>query len=309
MPSVLKFALILLLAAGLAIAARAMYVASIDRQTSSAPAPDVQVRVAAADLPAGLLLRDSDLAWKSVSRSSAPETAFVEGSTRSVVAGALLRHDIKADKILHTGDLILPDAPGFLAAALKPGKRAVSVPINDVSGNAGLIQPGDYVDMILTQHMGKGGDLGPGQQRVVSETVVRNARIIAVGSSFQRDAEPGKAGPSRARTVTIEVDPRTAEAVTVAAQLGSLSMALRSFATTDRDAEHDKASAGASVVAWEADAAQSRQSGPVWGSDVSRVLELKPADTEVKPKAEIPRHIVIMRGQDKQEQELATHAQ
>lgn len=305
MSAVLKFALILMLAALLALGARALYINSISRQ--AAPAPDVQVRVAAGDLPAGLLLRDSDLSWKAVPRGSVPETAFVEGTARPVVGGALLRHDIAAGKILHTSDLILPDAPGFLAAALKPGMRAVSVPINDVSGNAGLIQPGDYVDMILTQHMGKGGDLGPGQQRVVSETVVRNARVIAVGSTFQRDVVTEKVGSSRARTATIEVDPRTAEAVTVASQLGGLSMALRSFATTDRNADHGDAK-GASVVAWGADA-QSSQSGPVWGSDVSRVLEAKPATPEDKPKAEIPRRIVIMRGQDKQEQELATHAQ
>lgn len=306
MSSVLKFALILLLAAALAIGARAMYVSSLNRQVA-APAPDVRVRMAAADLPAGLLLRDGDLGWKKVARNAVPPGALVEGAAQSVAAGALLRHEVKADKVLHASDLILPDAPGFLAAALKPGMRAVSVPINDVSGNAGLIQPGDYVDMILTQHMGRGGDLGPGQQRVVSETVVRNARIIAVGSTFQRESQGEKAGPSRGRTVTIEVDPRTAEAVTVASQLGSLSMALRSFATTDRDVDHSADAKGASVVAWGSDA-QSPQSGPVWGSDVSRVLEAKsPADE--KPKAEIPRRIVIMRGQDKQEQELAIHAQ
>lgn len=306
MSSVLKFALILLMAAVVAMGARAMYVSNLNQK--SAPSPDVRIRVTAAELPAGLLLRDTDLAWKTVPRQQVPKGAVQDGEAQPVIIGGLLRHHLDVGAVVHSSDVIAPDAPGFLAAALKPGLRAVSVPVDDVSGNAGLIQPGDYVDMILTQRMGRGGDMGPDQRRVVSETVVQNARIIAVGSSFQRSSESST--PNRARTVTIEVSPRTAEAVTVAAQLGSLSMALRSFATTDRDARIAGDAAGASVVAWRGDAQQAVPSGPVWGSDVSRVHETVPAavvEREAKP--EIPRKVVIMRGREKQEQELGVHAQ
>ncbi|WP_322999585.1 Flp pilus assembly protein CpaB [Castellaniella sp.] len=188
MSSVLKFALILLAAAVLAIGARALYVSSLNRQ--AAPDPDIRVRVATADLPEGLLLRDSDLAWKSLPRGQIPKDAVREDA-HAEINGALLRRRMAAGAVLHGGDMIRPDAPGFLAAALKPGLRAVSVPVNDVSGNAGLIQPGDYVDMILTQQLGKRGDTAD-TRRVASETVVRNARIIAVGTSFQRGSDDSK---------------------------------------------------------------------------------------------------------------------
>lgn len=292
------------MAAVLAIGARAMYVGSLNQK--AAPSPDVRIRVTAAELPAGLLLRDSDLAWKTVHRNKMPKDAIVEGTTQAVVAGALVRHRLEAGAVLHAADVIAAGSPDFLAAALKPGLRAVTVPVDDVSGNAGLIQPGDYVDMILTQRMGKGGDMGPDQRRVVSETVVENARVIAVGSSLQRasDLTPH----NRVRTVTIEANSRAAEAITVAAQLGSISMALRSFATTDRAARIAGDAAGASVVAW-GDDAKSPQSGPVWGSDVSRVQESRPAAVApVEARPEIPRKIVILRGSDKKEQELGVHA-
>ncbi|MBC8824427.1 Flp pilus assembly protein CpaB, partial [Escherichia coli] len=69
-----------------------------------------------------------------------------------------------------------------------------------------------------------------------AETVVRRARVLAVGSEFQRAKAPASApdATARARTVTLEVAPRTAQVVLVATRLGSLSLALRSFATSDR---------------------------------------------------------------------------
>lgn len=300
MSTVLKLALILLAAALLAIGARSLYVRSLSAQ--AAPEPEARIRVAAADLPAGLLLRDGDLDWKAMPHSKVPQGALVEHSPQAAVNGSLLRHQVQAGTVLKAADVIPPNAPGFLAAALKPGMRAVSVPVNDVSGNAGLIQPGDYVDMILTQRMGAGRNASALKAQVVSETVVEHARVIAVGSSFQRDADAGKA--NRARTVTIEVPPRAAEAVTVAAELGSLSMALRSFATTDRDTAE---AVGASVVAWDGQP-QATAAGPVWGSDVSRVLDTSSNALPESATRNVSRSITIMRGQNKQEQEFSPHA-
>src|SRR5690554_3126122 len=268
--SVLKFAVILLAAAVLALGARAMFIARQQPATVAEAPEEVLVRVAAADLPAGLLLRDSDLDWKSLPRSDVPKGALQESNTQAELVGALLRQRVEADEAIIATNIIRPDAPGFLAAALKPGMRAVSVPIDDVSGHAGLILPGDYVDMILTQNLRQHDELNGRQNVVVSETVVEKARVIAVGSSFQL-ARDNTSKPARARTVTLEVDPRAAEAVTVAAQLGTLSMSLRSFAVDDRNDLSDTEQGAASVVAWDADRAGAR---PVWGGDVSRALQI-----------------------------------
>jgi len=304
MSSVLKFALILLAAAMLAVMGRMWFINS--SQPVAVQEPDVSVLIAAADLPAGLLLRDSDFAWQAYPRSRIPSGALVQGSTEADLRGALLRHRVAADRVLLVSDVIRADTPGFLAAALKPGMRAVSVPVDDVSGNAGLIQPGDYVDMILTQSLTRGDGERRGQRQVVSETVVEHARIIAVGSSFQRQSDGNQ--PIRARTVTIEVAPRAAEAVTVAAQLGSLSMALRSFATDDRTAVPEGAAGGdAAVVAWEAETGPMPQ-GPVWGGDVSRALGSQGEEASAVALSAAPRRVVIMRGNQTQEQELGISA-
>src|SRR5690625_3740937 len=313
MSTTLRLAILLIIAVVLAFAARVMF---IQRQHKSVPKdPEVQVRIASIELPQGLLLRDEDLGWQTLPQSQVPKGAITASMDSSLAQGALLRHPLKANSIIKTNDIISANAPGFLAAALKPGMRAVSLQVDDVSGNAGLIQPGDYVDLILTQRIVDDNGLVVRERQIVSETVVERARVIAVGSSFQRDAKGSE--PTRARTVTFEVQPGAAEAVTVASQLGTISLALRSFATTERDpaalaSEKD----GAWVVAW-GDSQGGTHTGPVWGSDVSRGLgrqaqanqDLTPrsaqqanASTEDTAPSAVttnPRSLVIFRGAER----------
>lgn len=297
MSTTLKFVLLVVGAAVLAFAARMLY-ANMTQQNKS-PNPPVHVQIAAGDLPAGLLLRGEDLGWKPMQKSQAPDGALLQGTpAANALAGGLLRHDTKAGDYIFARDVFSPDAPGFLAAALKPGMRAVSVPVDNVSGNAGLIQPGDYVDMILVQEAKGGGSLGSNRARsVVSETVVEKVRVIAVGSVFQQQSDDVKGGnkTTPARTVTIEVMPRAAEAVTVAARLGTLSLALRSFAVTDRSPA--SAEPVQAIVAW---GDSSEKSAPVWAGDVSRAIEGRdntgPPTANSEPPKASSREITVLRG-------------
>ena len=189
----LKLILLLIGALVLALAARSLYISF--SQAGQSPGDSdavVQIRIAADQLPAGLLLRNEDLDWRVVPRSGVPAGAITEDSTAARdITGVMLRRDMKPGALVLERDVIRPNAPGFLSAALKPGMRAVSVAVDNVSGNAGLIQPGDYVDMILVQETGGRGNMGFGfpeseakARSVVSETVVEKARVIAVGSEF-----------------------------------------------------------------------------------------------------------------------------
>ncbi len=269
MQNILKLAGLIVVAAIGAFVLRALYIAA-SRPGPVKPAPTVRVRAAAADLPDGLLLRDSDLVWKSMPRSGAPAGALVEGTPDAPdLKGDLLRHAVHAGTPLGASDVISPNSPGFLAAALKPGMRAISVAIDDVSGNAGLIEPGDYVDVLLTQQIATTpgasnapAAAGAADRTVETETIAERVRVLAVGTAFKRpkddETKPSTAN-ARARTVTFEVTPRSAEAVTVAAHLGSLSLALRSFATRERDAPQPE------------DVSEP-QTPPMWARDVSRGL-------------------------------------
>lgn len=256
MSNLIKLLIILVGALLVALMVRVV-VASVSHHAPAAVTLE-KVRVTSADLPQGLLLRDEDITWRQVPLKDVPPNAVISGAPGAVeLKGALLRHPMAAGAVLVADDVILPNAPGFLAATLKPEMRAVSVAVDDVSGNAGLIQPGDYVDLLLTQRMDRRTD-SP-DLAVSSETVVEHVRVLAVGSEIKRPKSGDTPDSNnRARTVTLEVTPRMGEVVAVAARLGSLSLALRSFATDRRDP------AAAPLAA--------AQSAPVWAGDISRAV-------------------------------------
>ncbi|QGZ60366.1 Flp pilus assembly protein CpaB [Paraburkholderia acidisoli] len=267
MSNIVKVGFLVILAALVALILRGFFIAASKPAGPQEPTTD-RIRIAAADLPRGLLLRDDDLNWKAVPHESTPAGAVIDGPQHDVtLKGAVLRHAVTAGAPILASDVIQANAPGFLSATLHPDMRAVSVAIDDVSGNAGLIQPGDYVDLILTQSMQ--GKTDSPDESVSSETVVQHARVLAVGSELVPSKDSTDAN-TRARTVTLEVSPHTAEAIAVAARLGSLSLALRSFATLDRAAN------AASAPDATSDTLPSAQ--PVWAGDISRALRALPGN-------------------------------
>jgi len=225
-------------------------------------------------------MRDSDLGWKTMPHNLVPAGAIIDapGNTTDF-KGSVLRHAVAAGTVLVATDTLSPSSPGFLAAALQPGMRAVSVGIDDVSGNAGLIQSGDYVDLLLTQQIDTKS--GPGGSSAghsyASETVVSHVRVLAVGSEYQRPKVDSEAN-TRARTVTLEVLPETAQVISVAARLGSLTLVLRSFAV-DRNPNGSSAPVADLPLP------------PVYASEVSRALTPPPAPTDAV-------NIMIYRGSD-----------
>jgi pilus assembly protein CpaB len=290
MSNVIKFAVLFIGALMIALIVRVVITSS--SKPSKAVIDTQKVRVSAADLPQGLLLRDEDLGWKDVPVAQVPASAIVHGAADAPeLKGALLRHAVSSGTVLVATDVILPSAAGFLAATLKPDMRAVSVAVDDVSGNAGLIQPGDYVDLLLTQQMDRRTDQP--DLAVSSETVVEHVRVLAVGSEITRpkNGDSPDVLSNRARTVTLEVTPRMGEVVAVAARLGSLSLALRSFATASRDP---------AVAA----PASSALPAPVWAGDISRAVRALPRARAVPVAAAaaapvMARPVMIYRGSEK----------
>jgi pilus assembly protein CpaB len=106
--------------------------------------------------------------------------------------------------------------------------------VNVSSGVAGFVFPGDHIDLVLTQTVDGGGD-GPALK--VSETIIRNLRVLATDQRFTDKDEDGKTQVKVFANVTLEVTPRIAEKIAVAQSLGSLSLSLRSIADNTADLE------------------------------------------------------------------------
>ncbi|KKB62328.1 hypothetical protein WM40_17810 [Robbsia andropogonis] len=297
MSNVIK--LLLLLVGSVLVLFIAKTVISLSTRGPEQAPPEPKIRVSAADLPQGLLLRDDDLQWKNVPADRVPSDAIILGAAGAPdLKGALLRHAVVAGTVLHAADVILPNAPGFLAATLKPGMLAVSVAVDDVSGNAGLIEPGDYVDLLLTQQAPDYDNSGNAHS-YVSETVLQHVRVLASGSELERPKNPDGSSDQRrsARTVTLEVTPHMSEVVSVAGRLGSLSLALRSFATTSRDNPGLLAASGLQGITPVGPTTDALPP-PVWSRDVTRALQAPAPPPSGAPASVAPvqRPVVIYRG-------------
>jgi pilus assembly protein CpaB len=204
---------------------------------SAPPATTTRILVAARPLPAGSLLRNEDLAVREIPGNDLDEGVLRDGAeTRAELAGALVRRFLDAGSPLALGDVLRPRDRGFLAAVLMPNRRAITVGVDAVTGTAGLIWPGDRVDLLLTQTLDD--RVAVLSRRVVGETVLNDVRVIAVDQQLTQGAAGANASPDGkvARTVTLEVTPEEAERVAVAAQLGRLSLTIRSMAVEAIDA-------------------------------------------------------------------------
>ncbi len=192
------------------------------------------ILVANAALRAGTLLKAEDLAAQDVPELTAGAQED-NTATRAGLTGAMLRRSLAHGDSVLSADVMRPGDHGFLAAVLGPDMRAATVAVDNVSGSAGLIWPGDRVDLILTQALDD--PALPPSRRVAAETVLANLRVIAIDQLLARGVAPaGDVGAGR--TVTLEVTPDQAARIAVATKLGRLSLAVRSADETssNRDA-------------------------------------------------------------------------
>ncbi len=263
--------ILLILAAAMLLGAGALLAHALIRPPAGvAAAPVVSeiatrgVLVARIDLPAGHFLQASDFDWREQPVTMLRPQLYVQGADEpGHLAGSVLMRSLRVGETIQRTDLVSPRERGFLAAVLPPGKRSASVAVDEVTGSAGLIFPGDRVDVILTHTVAEAEEPG---RRTLGQAILQDIRVLAVDQAMNGPANPSAAGsagrPSEpqgnargravARTVTLEIAPREAEKLAVAVSLGRLSLALRSLQR--------------------ADTPEPPSSGPVWAGDVLESL-------------------------------------
>lgn len=199
------------------------------------PPPRVTLLVAARPVAAGSLLKLEDLATRTYVPGEHPDDVLLDAEqVRVELRGAMVRRPLSAGELLRPDDVLRPRDRGFLAAVLGRGMRAMSVGVDAVTGAAGLIWPGDRVDLILTQSFDD--EKVPIARRVVGETVLGDVRVIAVDQALAQGADGAVTTEGRlVRTVTLEVNPDQAEKVAVASRLGRLSLSVRAIEMPEID--------------------------------------------------------------------------
>jgi pilus assembly protein CpaB len=206
--------------------------------TAQDPAPAAtsanSIMVAAKDLPAGTLIQANMLVFRPWPAAGIDNTShIVEGkASLSDFDGAVVRSGVRAGEPVVGTNLIKRGESGFLAAVLKPGMRAITVAVNENTGVAGFVFPGDVVDLVLSHTVNLTAANGQPRPHQISETVMQNLRVIAVD---QRVGDQDQV-PAVARGVTIEATPEQAERVALLQRMGELRLLLRPLTKTEDEA-------------------------------------------------------------------------
>lgn len=212
------------------------------------PVNTTEVLVAKRELPVGTILDPESLEFRPWPKELVEGAYFVRNEADPAkLVGTVVRFPVPAGQPVTQGALVKPGDRGFLAAALGPGMRAVTVPVSAQSAVAGFVFPGDRVDLILTQSVSGGGD---GPPLKASETVLRNLRVLATDQKTDKQTDDkGNTIVNTYSTVTVEATPKIAEKIAVAQTIGSLSLSLRSIADNQGDLEEAIANGDVEVPA------------------------------------------------------------
>lgn len=237
MRSILLVVAALLLIGGTVMVARGWLDSQRNRVVAT-PAPVEKndapmVLVAQRDLPLGSFIREGSLRWQAWPDDDLPKSYLTRETVKEdSLYGTVVRRSFSVGEPITQDRLIRPGDRGFLAAVLQAGFRAVSIPIGASSGIAGLIFPGDRVDIILTHTLQETNGDKKSDHRA-SETVLTNVRILALDQ--KTNDQNGQ--PKLAKTTTLEVTPKQAEILAVVRELGSLSLSLRSLVKDEEELE------------------------------------------------------------------------
>lgn len=180
-----------------------------------------RVLVAREDLAAGTVLATASLAAREVPVRYVPSsTAHVDDLER--VTGQRLLAPLKAgDPVAWTS--LAGGGDAAFSTQLAPGRRALTLPVDDVNAIAGLLVPGDVIDLLYTARSGAGSSVRPLLQKILvlaTGTATARAAIGGDGTAANEDS-------TTFATVTLSVTPDEAQRIVLAQRAGELTAVLR----------------------------------------------------------------------------------
>ena len=212
------------------------------------PPPETRkVFAAARTLPVGALLGEDDLTTIELELNEIEDDHIKVGAddgkdsddavgpvTRETLRRYAVRTPIAEQAPLTWSAVVGPGQKGFLAAVLRPGTRAVTIRVGTATSEAGLIDPGDRVDVILTAELAIDG----GERIVFARTVAEDLRVVAI-NSLPEDRGVDTAGRVGIGTATLEATPSQADRLVLGEHEGRYSLVVRPLAAASVAAAKD----------------------------------------------------------------------
>jgi pilus assembly protein CpaB len=209
----------------------------------------VDVVVAKGDLPKGALVGPETMALRAIPKEYISSVSITPEKYEGFI-GARLANPMRSGEVLLTSSTEGADIATF-STKVKPGIRAITVSVDEVTSVSGMLQPGDRIDLLwsvkpssLNLH-GQASQSNNAEQTVV---FMQDVRVLATGKQVRPGADESR--PRGYSTVTLEATALQAQQLVVAQRSGKLTALLRN---PDDSAPLNKS-----------------------GADLSHLLDLKP---------------------------------
>jgi pilus assembly protein CpaB len=174
----------------------------------------VNVVVAKVDIARGVKLDSQNVAVRSVPAEYGHSVA-VTPDDFARIDGQPLAYPVKAGEMILWGLMETQRAPSF-SSRVESGRRAMTVPVDEINSISGMLEPGDLVDLIVTVTQG---------EKKMTFPLLQKVRVMATG---QRSVDDPAGGPRKSySTVTIDTTPAQAQSLIVARDVGKLTALLR----------------------------------------------------------------------------------
>jgi pilus assembly protein CpaB len=248
--------------AGLAVWMVQSYVSSIEDATQKKFGTEILVVEAKRDIKEGEDINETMLELKAIPKKflepgaksfSRSDTQAREGENESnsdremknfAASGYVAVVPIKKGEQVTYNKIVEPGMRTGLAPQIAPGKRAIAIPVGEVSSVSKLVKPGDRVDLIAVL------DMGGGRENRIAKTVLQDVVVLAVGRNvtgnvarvIDTDAFGGKehirtlSEDANFSSVTLEVEPSQAQALALVLNNADnvMTLSLRNNDDTDR---------------------------------------------------------------------------
>jgi pilus assembly protein CpaB len=214
--------MVFVLLAGLAaMLASVMVYSALKRreaEVQQAMSHNVEVVVAAYDLPLGTKIELGEVKTTRWSADSLPDGAYTDPKQviGSYVKNSLVANEPVVQSKLFTGD----KTAGVMPLLIPFGMRAVSVPVDEVSDVAGFVLPHTRVDVLVATQATEGSG-----EKAFSKVILQNVEVLAVA----QEVEMKKDEPEVVKVVTLLVTPQEAERLSLATHSGTLRLAMRNY--------------------------------------------------------------------------------
>lgn len=225
-----KLLLAAFIVGGLAALLMALFAKQMDDKNKDLLGNQIEVVKAAKDIKANTPMTPDLVTTELVPEKFLPPNPIRKGDI-DIYIGQQLAVNVQQGAMILTSDFVVEKVSRDLSGKVPAGERAMSIPVDAISGISGLLTPGDRVDILGTFPVSDKEQLvkdANGQDSVgfVTMTLLQNVTLLAVGRQLSNvGTNDNRNGVYN--TVTMSVTVEEAELLTIAQTRGKLMLLLR----------------------------------------------------------------------------------